>query len=373
MFCSRRRPLSSLNFTPKAHASSQRANDFMKRYKQKLLRIQSGKKAIPAVIQKYLVSQHGGKALFDLAVTLPTYAKEDVIENPSENHCRLEFLGDRVLELALTSILIDRAPKHWDIFLISSTISLLVSNSFLEGVGKKLFLDEFIENELEHNKVFLKAIADTFEAVLAAIFIVNQRQLQPCIDFLLESSVMRDNIDALLRTSPSVWANKALIAEFNKDRLGEEMINYKQHTVVQASCLILDKKYTGTALTNASARRELMNTIYKELFRGGRGALIASRADEVEMILNLATGKHDLYVQGDPLFSFDLEYSVQYVYDGSFRLDQVNSIKSPIQTESFLHMSNYLINLSKINSGSSVRHMTALASDAAGFLSEARN
>lgn len=81
------------------HASSQRANDFIKRYKQKLQRIQSGKKTIPEVIQKYLVSQRGGKALFDLAVTLPTFAKEDMVENPAENHCRLEFLGDRVLEL----------------------------------------------------------------------------------------------------------------------------------------------------------------------------------------------------------------------------------------------------------------------------------
>jgi dsRNA-specific ribonuclease len=71
----------------------------MKRYKQKLQRIQSGKKKVPEVLQKYLVSKHGGQALFDLAVTLPTFAKDDVVANPDENHCRLEFLGDRVLEL----------------------------------------------------------------------------------------------------------------------------------------------------------------------------------------------------------------------------------------------------------------------------------
>jgi hypothetical protein len=59
-----------------------------------------------------------------------------------------------------------------------------------------------------------------------------------------------------------------------------------------------------------------LSTIYKELFRGGRGAMMASRSDEVEMIVNLATGLHDLYVQGDVLFSFRLDYSVQYVYEG---------------------------------------------------------
>jgi hypothetical protein len=58
-----------------------------------------------------------------------------------------------------------------------------------------------------------------------------------------------------------------------------------------------------------------MNSIYKELARG-RGSLIASRSDEVEMVLNRATGVHELFVKDKLLFGFLVDYSVQYIYEG---------------------------------------------------------
>jgi ribonuclease III len=91
-----------------------------------------------------------------------------------EDNERLEFLGDAVLDLVITHMLMDRFPKsrEGDLSRMRATV---VNESQLASVAQGLALGEFImlgKGEAQsHGEEKISILADAFEAIIAAVYL----------------------------------------------------------------------------------------------------------------------------------------------------------------------------------------------------------
>jgi len=94
-------------------------------------------------------------------------------EPQRDNNERLEFLGDAALDLAIRTLLFRRYPEASEGELTRYR-SYLASGSTLAGIAEKLQLDAYLVTALRLNEGHpaqrQRALANTFEAVLGAIF-----------------------------------------------------------------------------------------------------------------------------------------------------------------------------------------------------------
>jgi len=107
-----------------------------------------------------------------MAMTHSSYANESPGRGQSNE--RLEFLGDAVLELAVTELLYDRYPEANE-GQLTTFRAMLVNEAALAGLAKKLHIDQAVllgrgeENQGGRQRQSL--LSDAFEAVLGAIFL----------------------------------------------------------------------------------------------------------------------------------------------------------------------------------------------------------
>src|SRR6516162_8371174 len=111
-------------------------------------------------------------ALLRLALTHPSVAHEQGL--PLKTNQRLEFLGDAVLQLALTRELYERFPEFGEGPLTKARAKLVSRRSLAErarqlGLGSHLIISR--GEELSNGRERPSALADTFEALLGAIFL----------------------------------------------------------------------------------------------------------------------------------------------------------------------------------------------------------
>lgn len=92
------------------------------------------------------------------------------------NYERLEFLGDKILELLISRHLFFLFPMY-DEGQLSEYRNAIVQNQYLAVLAKKLDLHYFIlfyhGVDLCSNSALNHALANSFEALLAAIFLGN--------------------------------------------------------------------------------------------------------------------------------------------------------------------------------------------------------
>ncbi len=110
--------------------------------------------------------------LLKLALTHPSVAHE--LGAPVLHNQRLEFLGDAVLQLVLTRELYDRFPAFGEGALTKARAKLvnrraLAEKGALLGLGAELILSR--GEDLHGGRSRPSALADTFEAVLGALFL----------------------------------------------------------------------------------------------------------------------------------------------------------------------------------------------------------
>ncbi len=107
--------------------------------------------------------------LLDLALIHRSYAAE---EGTSDNE-RLEFLGDAVLDVAVSEMLMDR-DADMDEGELSRSRAALVSEDALAGVACKLGLDLAIKlgkgEESSQGRTKPRLLASVYEAVIGAVF-----------------------------------------------------------------------------------------------------------------------------------------------------------------------------------------------------------
>ena len=109
--------------------------------------------------------------LLRLALTHPSVAHEQGV--PIQHNQRLEFLGDAVLQLVLTRELYERFPTFSEGPLTKARAKL-VNRRTLAEQGRQIRLGEFLVlsrgEETHGGRERPSALADTFEAVVGAIF-----------------------------------------------------------------------------------------------------------------------------------------------------------------------------------------------------------
>ncbi len=111
-------------------------------------------------------------ALLELALTHPSVAHEQGIALKTNQ--RLEFLGDAVLQLVLTRELYEKFPSFGEGPLTKGRAKLVNRRSLADrarhlGMGQHLILSR--GEELHGGRDRNSSLADTFEAVLGAIFL----------------------------------------------------------------------------------------------------------------------------------------------------------------------------------------------------------
>ena len=111
-------------------------------------------------------------ALLKLALTHPSVAHEQGL--PVHTNQRLEFLGDAVLQLVLTRELYEKFPGFGEGPLTKARAKLVNRRSLAEharqlSLGKYLIVSR--GEEISRGRERPSALADTFEALLGAIFL----------------------------------------------------------------------------------------------------------------------------------------------------------------------------------------------------------
>ena len=104
-----------------------------------------------------------------------------------KNYEKLEFLGDRVLGLTISNILIDLYPNE-KVGILDKKFSNLVNKNTCYEIGKKLKLNEFalIGNSKKKNtNIENKIISDICESIIGAIYL--DKGLKIANEFILKN------------------------------------------------------------------------------------------------------------------------------------------------------------------------------------------
>ena len=113
------------------------------------------------------------KQLLKSALVHPSYVSENkrkIIKETSDFE-RLEFLGDRVLGLAISSIIFKKFNKNNEGDL-SKKLSYLVQKNFLHKISTKLKLEKFLKFSSKNNdKMNISILADSVESLIGALYL----------------------------------------------------------------------------------------------------------------------------------------------------------------------------------------------------------
>ena len=124
------------------------------------------------------------RALLQLALTHPSVAHEQGA--PMQTNQRLEFLGDAVLQLVLTEELYQKFPSFGEGPLTKARAKM-VNRRTLADHGRKIGLGKFLivsrGEEIHGGRERPSALADTYEALLGAIFLDSG--FDPAREFIL--------------------------------------------------------------------------------------------------------------------------------------------------------------------------------------------
>jgi ribonuclease-3 len=123
-------------------------------------------------LQKQLQYTFRNRDFLRLALTHPSVAHEQGL--PVQTNQRLEFLGDAVLQLVLTGELYEKFPTFGEGPLTKARAKLVNRRALAErarqlNLGQNLILSR--GEELHGGRERPSALADTFEAILGAIFL----------------------------------------------------------------------------------------------------------------------------------------------------------------------------------------------------------
>ncbi len=130
------------------------------------------------------------------ALTHKSYANERKLP-PNQDNERLEFLGDAVLELAVSQLLMDRYPQYSEGDLSKLRAAIVNERQLADlarhfGLGEQLYLGRGEEQTSGREKSSL--LADAYEAILGGIYLDR--------GFEKAAQVIRRHYSALLDSTP---------------------------------------------------------------------------------------------------------------------------------------------------------------------------
>lgn len=111
------------------------------------------------------------QGLLGLALTHRSVTKDSAATHPDLTNERLEFLGDRVLGLAVADLLYKEYPKEAE-GKLALRLAALVSRESLGAVAKTLSLEQHIEvGESERKQSGHSIVANACEALIGAVYL----------------------------------------------------------------------------------------------------------------------------------------------------------------------------------------------------------
>lgn len=170
-------------------------------------------------------------SLLDNALTHRSYANENQELSCKDNE-RLEFLGDAVLELCISDILMKKFSDYTE-GQLSKLRASLVNEQPLTEQAKKFRLGDFLllgkGEEFSGGRTKNSILSDTFEAVIAAIYLDSGYEktyelindlFQPLIENGLDNTIYRDyktNLQEISQNKFKVIPKYNLIHEYGPD------------------------------------------------------------------------------------------------------------------------------------------------------------
>ena len=113
------------------------------------------------------------KKILENALIHPSYITENKKKFVKEvsDFERLEFLGDRVLGLAISSIIYKKFDKNNEGDL-SKKLSYLVQKNFLHKISADLKIDKFLKfSSKKNNKMNISILSDSIESLIGALYL----------------------------------------------------------------------------------------------------------------------------------------------------------------------------------------------------------
>ncbi len=181
-----------------------------------------------AALEKKLMYHFKRKSLLRMSLTHRSYAHESSQDN-MENNERLEFLGDSVLDLVISHLLMERYPNNSEGFL-SKCLASLINEKTLAKMARSMQLGETLilgKGELltgGRNKDSI--LADAFEAIIGAIYLdgglkpafkVIKKQFLPLIDGNIQFIDYKTQLQEIAQQAHRVIPNYKLLNQSGKD------------------------------------------------------------------------------------------------------------------------------------------------------------
>lgn len=141
-------------------------------------------------------------SLLDNAMTHRSYANENQELSCRDNE-RLEFLGDAVLELCISDILMKKFPDYTE-GQLSKLRASLVNEQPLTELAKKFHLGDFLllgkGEESSGGRTKNSILSNTFEAVIAAIYLDSgYEKIYELIDDLFQPLIKNGSEETIYR------------------------------------------------------------------------------------------------------------------------------------------------------------------------------
>ena len=194
--------------------------------------------------------------ILELALTHSSYANE---HNLSEYNERLEFLGDSVLQLCITEYLYENCKDNNEGDLTRKRATIVCESS-LYKVGKQWDLGEFIKlskgESLSGGKTRISTIADTVEAVIAAVYLDKGYKfackfILKFFKDIIKSSEVINYLDHKTRLQEFIQAKTSDKIKYNL--IKEEGPSHKKIFHVQ---VVIDEKEYGMGIGNSKKEAE---------------------------------------------------------------------------------------------------------------------
>lgn len=223
----------------------------MKESKKRPLYSQDAKKRMEAFQQDSGIVFSNESVLYE-AFTHSSYVNEHRRKAFIDNE-RLEFLGDAVLELAVSNYLFDRYPKMTEGELTKLRASIVCEPSLVHlanelKLGTYILLGKGEENTGGRQRPAL--LADVFEALVGALYL--DKGLEPVIALLEKVMFPKVEIGAFSKVTDYKSQLQELVQQDNAGQLKYDIIDEKgpAHNRVFVSQVSLD----GQALGEGSGR-----------------------------------------------------------------------------------------------------------------------
>lgn len=177
-----------------------------------------------------------------------------------ENNERLEFLGDAVLELIISTYLFNNYPEKPEGELTNIRAAVVRTESLAEesrvlGFGQYLKMSKGEEDSGGKDKDYL--LANTFEAVLGAIYL--DQGFEVCADYLSRTILHKVSIivEKNLFIDPKTQAQEIIQAQFKVTPLYEVIKEEgPDHDKTFTVALIVNQKELGRGLGSSKQKAE---------------------------------------------------------------------------------------------------------------------